>query len=198
MGFRKRPGVPQDKKRKADSYFDMVSRGRRKTRNLVLLGMLGVAVALGAAVYYYATVIAPAPGVGPVGSTHQHAQFRLAIDGERFEFEKPPYQLRSQYVHFEEGNGFILHKHATGVTIGFTFQTLGMRLDDASLTLDNGTVLRSGSGKTFKFYVNGAQMPQLARYEVREGDQILIYFGEDTEAKIQEQVAALNAQPGLP
>ncbi|MFQ5763201.1 MAG: protein-disulfide isomerase, partial [Candidatus Bathyarchaeia archaeon] len=78
------------------------------------------------------------PGLGTVGSTHEHASFKVYVNGELIDFSQGKYQLKSRYVHVEGNVGDILHVHATGVKLGFFFETLGMKFTSSCLTLDDG------------------------------------------------------------
>ena len=53
---------------------------------------------------------------GELGSEHAHAQIFVIISGYTVDFSDPQYQLTSEYIHFENNEGSLIHRHATGVT----------------------------------------------------------------------------------
>lgn len=75
--------------------------------------------------------------LGAPGSTHEHTQFTVTIEGERVDFARPQYQVgqtQNRYVHFEGGDGVTIHKHATGVTVAYALDTLGFTINDTCLS----------------------------------------------------------------
>ncbi|MDY6778415.1 MAG: hypothetical protein SVU32_07120, partial [Candidatus Nanohaloarchaea archaeon] len=91
--------------------------------------------------------------VGPAGSVHEHATFIVKIAGQRVNFARQKYQLQSQKVHFEGGDGTTIHKHATGVNIGYALNTLNMGLNRTCLFKGSKRYCE-GSG-SLKVTVNG-------------------------------------------
>ena len=69
------------------------------------------------------------PSIGLVGSIHEHAVILIFLDGNLLDLSKPEYMLRSEPVHVENLDGAIIHKHATGITVGHFLQTLGISFD---------------------------------------------------------------------
>jgi len=107
----------------------------------------------------YALVSAAAAnkGIGPVGSTHTHMNVSVIINGLPIDFSQPKYQLQAQHVHFEDGDGRTMHKHATGVTFKHMLDSLGIKADDLCIKVD-GTEYCEGNGKTLKYYLNGVEV----------------------------------------
>src|SRR5438445_5356128 len=125
--------------------------------------------------------------IGPVGSTHQHVDFKMYIHGKPVDFSKSQYQLRSQYVHFEAGDGDVIHKHATGVTLDFLFRTLRMSFNKDCIALDTGQRYCNDGTNTVKFYVNGNQSSLFEKYELHDLDKVLISYGNETPEQIKLQ-----------
>ncbi len=133
-----------------------------------------------------------AKSLGPVGSTHEHASFKIYLDGQEFDIYHPKYELRSNYVHMEGGDFTAIHKHATGVTLGFFFNTLGFKLDDKCLKIEGSSYCNSGD-KTLKFYINGIlQSSKYGEHEIHNGEHYLISYGNDSQEEMQKQ---LNSVP---
>ena len=130
--------------------------------------------------------------IGSLGSAHEHADFKVYINGEELNFSQLMYMVRSQYVHVENMDGNIIHNHATGITIGYFFNTMGIRFDDNCFVLDTGTSYCNQGDKTLKFYVNGERNYQYAEYEIRNSDKYLITYGNDSEEEIQKQLDSVT------
>ena len=83
-----------------------------------------------------------APGgpenTGPLGSEHSHGGILVKIFGDAFDFSAPAYQIKSSWIHFEGNDGTTVHKHTTGVTLGYLFDTLGLGLDDQYYEFKDG------------------------------------------------------------
>lgn len=113
--------------------------------------------------------------LGPLGSTHEHAQFTVVLDGQRINFAQPRYQLRSQYVHFEGGDGSTIHKHATGVTIGYSLDTLGMEFNGTCIEHDAQRYCE-GDGSELVIRVNGNEIDDPANHVISDGESIRIVY----------------------
>ncbi|MBI2134347.1 hypothetical protein HYU09_00005, partial [Candidatus Woesearchaeota archaeon] len=76
--------------------------------------------------------------IGPLGSAHNHADIKVYVLGNAIDFSQQKYQLKHQAVHFENRDGDVVHTHATGITLGYMFETLGMNINENCLTIDAG------------------------------------------------------------
>lgn len=116
--------------------------------------------------------------LGPAGSVHEHAPFVVSIDGERIDFSKPKYQVgqtQNQHVHFEAGDGSTIHKHATGVTIRYALESLGMELNESCVTLDTGkSYCESENGGELSITANGQSVPP--EHVIMNGERIMIKY----------------------
>lgn len=139
---------------------------------------------------YLASISSPA--IGPVGSTHEHVVFALFLDGVPLDFSPQRFQVRNQRVHFEAGDGFLVHKHATGVTMGFFLDTLDIELNSTFIILYNGTEYVNQGGKTVKMLVNGVENNGFGEYVLNERDQILISYGDESQEEISGQLEFLS------
>jgi hypothetical protein len=169
--------------------------GRQKRRSqLISIGIIAaVAAAAAYGVYTYTLNPPRTANFGAVGSTHEHSAFKLFINGQRVDFSQPPYQLKSQYVHFEGGDGDTIHKHATGVDIGFLFETIGMKFTSECLTMNNGTQYCNEGNNTLKFFVNGARNSMYNNYVLKDDDKILLSYGSEEQQQIDEQLKTVES-----
>ena len=63
---------------------------------------------------------------GLVGSAHDHAAILIKIFNDEFGLSAPTYQMQSDWIQFEDMDDTTIHKHATGVTLGYLFKTLSI------------------------------------------------------------------------
>lgn len=114
--------------------------------------------------------------VGPPGSAHDHAGFSVVVDGEPIRFSKPRYQLQADRVHFEGGDGSTIHKHATGVTVEYALETLGLDVNATCLTV-HGDQYCEPEGEV-EVTVNGEPAEDGGDHVIRDGETIRIAYTE--------------------
>ncbi len=129
--------------------------------------------------------------LGSVGSTHEHVDFKVYINGQQIDFSRPRYQLRSQYVHVEGGVGEVVHKHATGVTMAYFLNTVGIKLTNNCISVDDVDYCSQGD-KTPKVYVNGKPISDYESYELRDLDKVLVSYGSETPEQIEQQLSTIT------
>ena len=132
--------------------------------------------------------------VGILGSSHEHASILVRIFGDKFDFSAPAYQIKSSWIHFEGNDGTTIHKHATGVTLGYLFDSLGLDLDNQCYVFRDGRSFCTNEDYSLKFFINGKKVNSIRDYEIVEGDKILVSYGADTPEEIESQLLELEAQ----
>ena len=132
------------------------------------------------------------PGAGPLGGAHTHAAILVKIFGDRFVFSPPAYQVKSSWIHFEGGDGSTIHKHASGVTLGYLFDTLGLGLDNQCYEFRDGRSFCTNEDYSLKFYINGLKINDIRDYSIKENDRILISYGPEGVDEIESQLIELN------
>lgn len=130
----------------------------------------------------YAKQLGTLTGIGELGSTHEHVAFLYVVNGEPFDLSASQYQLRSRFVHFEDGVGDVIHKHATGVTLNQFLVTLGIDMRSHCIILEAGKSYCKSTSKTLQFFVNGKPVFDIGMYELADGDQVLLAHGTKDEA----------------
>jgi hypothetical protein len=130
------------------------------------------------------------------GSAHEHASISVKIFGDEFDFTKPEFQLQSQFIHLENSNGYVIHRHSKDVTLGYFFETLNVRLLSDCIVFDIAKFC-SNEDYTLKFYVNGKKVDNLRDYLIFDGDLILISYGSENQKEVSEQLAELKSR-GFP
>ncbi|MFB5617358.1 MAG: protein-disulfide isomerase [Nitrosopumilus sp.] len=187
----------REREQKRESYASQRSSEKRRN-NLIAVGVFAViAVIVGYAAYIFATDLPSAPGgpenAGALGSEHSHAGILVKIFGDTFDFSAPAYQIKSSWIHFEGNDGTTIHKHATGVTLGYLFESLGLGLDDQCYEFQDGRSFCTNEDYSLKFFINGEQVNDIRDYEINEDDKILVSYGAETQEEIEKELLELEA-----
>ena len=139
-----------------------------------------------------------APGgpenAGAMGSAHDHAAIIVNIFGDEFDFTAPAYQIKSPWIHFEGRDGSTIHKHATGVTLQYLFNSLLLGLDDQCFVFQDGRSFCTNDDYDLKLFINGEQESDIRDYEVMEADRVLVLYGGQTPDEIQSILLKLDDQ----
>ena len=188
----------RDRELKRDSYATKHS-AEKKKHTLIAIGVISlIAVIVGYSGYLFLNMTETAPGgpenAGALGSEHSHAALLVKIFGDTFEFSGPAFQIKSSWIHFEGRDGTTIHKHATGVDLGYLFDTLAIGLDDQCYIFPDGKQFCSNEDYKLKFFVNGEQVPNISDYEIIEDDKILILYGAETPEEIEAYFLQLDNQ----
>lgn len=186
----------RERELKRDNYATRHSAEKRK-QTLIAVGVLAViAVIVGYAVWIFVNMSDNVPGgpenAGALGSDHSHAGLLVSIFGDEFDFSAPAYQIKSSWIHFEGRDGSTIHKHATGVTLGYLFDTLSLDLDDQCFVFQDGRSFCTNEDYKLVFYINGEQVPDIRDYEIQEDDKILIAYGAETPEEIDALLLKLE------
>ena len=194
MGRRAR----EERQEKREDYAAKISKNKRKT-NLMALGILAlIAVIVGYSGYVFVTMDASAPGAPPgagkLGDEHVHASLLVRIFGDTFDFSSPTYQIKSSWIHFEDTDGTTIHRHSSGVTLGFLFDTLNIGIDDECYRFPDGREFCTNEDYSLKYYINHQSVDNIYDYILEDDDRILISFGPETPEEIEVQLIELDSQ----
>ena len=129
---------------------------------------------------------------GSLGDEHAHALILVGIFGDQFDFSVSAYQSKSDWIHLEGKRGDLIHRHASGVPLGFLFDTLGIGLTDECYILSDGRQFCTDESYSLKFYINREQIEDITNYVINQGDRILISYGDETEEEIEMQLFHLE------
>ena len=186
-------GPPQSKKGK--SYF-AASRKKRNKRLMLIIPAVAALIAVTAyALSVYSSHLTPNnPAYGVLGSAHVHAAFAVKLNGTKLDFSDNKYQVKSRFMHVENGDGDTLHRHATGVPIAEFFRSIKMNVTDSCFTNDNGTKFCSNGKENLEFYVNGNKTKSIADYVFNDDDRILIVYG-DSPIQVKQDLDQLQQSP---
>ncbi len=146
---------------------------------------------------------APKSEAKPLGEkAHEHADFAVYLDGKKFDFKPAKYQSSEENplapdAHLHDGNGDVIHKHRKGITLGYFFETIGMKLDNQCFVTDNGKQYCDTANKKLKMYVNGKENSTFGNYEFTDLDRILISYGLENETIVKKQIDSVTDQACL-
>ena len=189
----------RDREQKRENFATKHSAEQRK-QTLIAIGVFAViAVIVGYSVILFVNMDqSTAPGgpenAGALGSAHDHAGILVKIFGDTFEFSGPSFQIKSPWIHFEGRDGSTIHKHATGVTLEYLFDSLSIGLDDQCYVFPDGKAFCTQEDYTLNFFINGEQVSDIKDHEVMEDDRILIVYGGETPEELDAYVLQLESQ----
>ena len=144
------------------------------------------------------------PDAGKLGDEHEHASLLVKIFGDKFDFSVPSYQIKSSWIHFEESDGTTIHRHASGVTLGYLFDSLNIGVDYVDrvnedtikkcFIFPDGRQFCDNEDYRLKFYINHVEQQSIYNYVLEDGDRILITYGNETPEQIEEQLVEVDSQ----
>ena len=172
---------------KRENYATKHSAEKRK-QTLIAVGVLGViAVIVGYAGFLFMNMTVEAPGgpenAGALGSDHAHAVLLVFVNGDQIDFSHPRFQLQSKYIHFENNNPYLIHKHATDVPLDMLFSSFGLEITSECIVLRGQTDPNQNcidSKNSMTILINGKSFSNINLYEIRHNDRILISFGDSS------------------
>jgi len=180
----------------------VAKRSQQKRKNTLLavgiLGLIGLIVGYASFTFVTMGTDTPGapPGAGKLGDEHEHASVLVRIFGDKYDFSATTYQIKSSWIHFEESDGNTVHRHSSGVTLGYLFGTLGIEIDeDCYIFPDNRNFCTSDSEDySLKYFINGDPVNNINDYVIQDDDRILISYGGETNEQITKQINEVYAQ----
>jgi hypothetical protein len=171
----------------------------KRKNNLKAVGILAlIAIIVGYSVYVFINTDANAPGAPPnagrLGDEHEHASLLVRIFGDKFDFAVPSYQIKSPWIHFEDSDGTTIHRHASGVTLGYLFANINIGIDNECYIFPDGRQFCTNEDYSLKYYINHKNVKDINDYVLKEGDRILLTYGSETPEQIEEQLMELDSQ----
>lgn len=138
---------------------------------------LGGVIVAAAAIVAYVVLFAGGgnANIGQPGSAHYHGTISMTVDGEPVDFGQEKYQFTDRRFHFENPGmdpPYTWHAHATGVTLGYGMDAIGIPVTDDSVTFQDATYT-DGENAQVSVQVNGDDVNPDS-YVLQEGDTIEI------------------------
>ena len=188
----------EERREKREDFVAKRSQQKRKN-TLLAVGILGIiGLIIGYASFTFVTMDASAPGTPPgagmLGDEHEHASLLVRIFGDKFDFSATTYQIKDSWIHFEESDGNTIHRHSSGVTLGYLFETLNIVIDEDCYIFYDGRQFCTNQDYSLKYFINGDSVNSINDYVIQDGDRILISYGGETETQIAAQIDEVNSQ----
>ena len=176
------------------------SQAKRKT-TLMAAGILAlIAVIVGYASFVFITQVDSSsvpggpPNAGKLGDEHVHSSLLVRIFGDKFDFAVPSYQIKNSWIHFEDSDGTTIHRHATGVSLGYLFDSLNITINSECYNFPDGRQFCTNEDYSLKYYINHQRVDNIYDYIFEDGDRIMITYGSETPDQIEDQLRELDAQ----
>ena len=150
------------------------------------------------------------PQFGAYGSAHEHADFKMYVNVQAIDFSAEKYQTEiphdaqaeeecgndtSRLVHMHGWDGNVVHKHATGVTWGYFFGTIGINMSDSCIFVrKDGTALCDAKFGSWRYFVNGKEVKQIRNVEIMNLDRVLITYGQADKTEIAAQLETVTSK----
>ena len=180
----------------SESISELPSESKPKSRGLSIAIILFAVFSVGIFSYYFINqadideqiiqnmdpqeILANQYSIGEFGSDHAHAAIVVIIDEKQVNFAQQQFQISSKYIHFENNNPYLIHKHAIGVPLEMLFVSIGMK--------DNCI-----SNEPCIVYLNGERYYfDILQYEIKHNDRILISVGEIENSKYLKYLESLK------
>ena len=180
---------------------------KSKGKSLTIFGIVFVLVAVGVFSYYFLNQseidsqildntsfktleekMANHYGVGQFGSEHAHAALVIFVNGDKLDFSHPQFQIQSKYIHFENDNPYLIHKHATDVPLDMLFASFGLKITSECIELGyEESQYCTDEDNSMIILVNGKPYSNINLYEIRHNDRILISFGDSESVSEQQE-----------
>jgi hypothetical protein len=125
----------------------------------------------------------PAPQI-----VNRQASFAIFTNGTFRVFTAPMYHNRSTDAYIEAGNPNIVKIKKTGTTWNNFFKTMPFSLTKECLTTGTRETFCSNSNGVLKFFLNGTEDSNALDKEIKDGDQVLVTYGNESEQQIQSQI----------
>ena len=180
----------------SDPISELPSESKPKSRGLSIAIVLFAVFSVGIFSYYFINqadideqiiqnmdpqeILANQYSIGEFGSDHAHAAIVVIINNKQVNFAQSQFQISNKYIHFENNNPYLIHKHATGVPLEMLFVSFGMK--------DNCI-----SNEPCIVYLNGERYySDILQYEIKHNDRILISVGEIENSKYLKYLESLK------
>ena len=142
-------------------------------------------------------------GIGILNSDHLHADWKIYVNNQLLDLSGMAHMDRmaqgkqvSSFMHVDSGapgekTGDVLHMHAKNVPLWLFFESVGMKLTNECITLENDEHYCDDGKHRLRMYANGVEQSSLRDYVFHDLDKILITYGDD-ENMIPSQLASIT------
>ena len=190
--------VRKEREERRGSFAAKRTKQKRKNSLIITAVFAVIVVIVGISVYNFITSGGIGQGspenAGSLGDEHVHASMLTKIHGDNFDYSLPAYQIKSGWIHFEAQDGTTIHRHASGVTLEFLFDTVGIRLDDQCFVFPDDRQFCTNEEFTLRYYVDDLQTESINDLVFEDESRILISYGDNDLDRIDAELAELEKQ----
>jgi hypothetical protein len=189
----------REERRREHEDFAVKNKKIKRKNSLLATGILGAIFAVvGYSIFIFMTAGVDAPGApdgaGLLGDEHEHASLLVKIFGDKFDFSVPNYQIKSSWIHFEESDGTTVHRHATGIKLGYLFDGLKIGIDSECFVFPDGRQFCTNEDYSLRYFINHQQIDDIRDYVFEDGDRILILYGNESSEQVEAYLLELDSQ----
>ena len=188
----------EERREKREDFVAKRSHQQRKNTLLAvgILGLIGLIVGYASFTFVTMGTDTPGapPGAGKLGDEHEHASLLVRIFGDKFDFSATTYQIKSSWIHFEESDGNTVHRHSSGVTLNYLFETVNIEIDEDCYIFADGRQFCTNEDYSLKYFINRDSVNSINDYVIQDDDRILISYGNEKEHQIINQLNELDSQ----
>lgn len=188
----------KEREEKRESFASTRIKQKRKNMLMAADVFAVIAVIVGYSAYNFATggtnVPGAPPGAGVLGDEHEHVSVLVRVFGDKFDFSGPAFQIKNSWIHFEAQDGATIHRHSSGVTMGYLFDTLGITINDECYIFPDGRQFCTNEDYSLKYYVNHEQVSDISELVLKDDAKVLISYGNESLDDIEKQLLELDAQ----
>jgi len=188
----------EERREKREDFVAKRTQQKRKNTLLAvgILGLIGLVVGYASFTFVTMGTDTPGapPGAGKLGDEHEHASLLVRIFGDKFDFSATTYQIKNSWIHFEESDGNTIHRHSSGVTLDYLFETLSIAIDEDCYIFTDGRQFCTNEDYSLKYFINGDSVNNINDYVIQDDDRILISYGSETQEQIDKQLDELYSQ----
>ena len=189
----------REERRREHEDFAVKNKKTKRKNSLLATGILGAIFAVvGYSIFVFLTMGVDAPGAPPgaglLGDEHEHSSILVKIFGDKFDFSVPSYQIKSSWIHFEESDGTTVHRHASGIKLGYLFETLGIGIDTQCFIFPDKRQFCTNEDYSLKYFINHLPIDDIRDYVFEDGDRILILYGNESSEQVEVYLSELDSQ----
>ena len=189
----------REERRREHEDFAVKNKKIKRKNSLLATGILGAIFAVvGYSIFVFLTMGVDAPGAPPgaglLGDEHEHSSILVKIFGDKFDFSVPSYQIKSSWIHFEESDGTTVHRHASGIKLGYLFETLNIGIDSKCFIFPDKRQFCTNEDYSLKYFINHQQIDDIRDYVFEDGDRILILYGNESSEQVEVYLSELDSQ----
>lgn len=188
------------KKREKDLRRKDRKKHKKRSKQIKLVRTYSIYVIAILLVGYGLFSILSGPQIGPVGSTHEHLDLLVYIDGEPLDLNQSRYAMKSGYGHVHGGEGDIMHLHAINIPLSWFMESIDLSITPDSINV-HGMEYSTDENNVFLMFVNGDTITKVD-YVLADEDRILIYYGSGSDTDIDRALSLvpnraeeINAMP---